>query len=161
MIKNFRFLTWESIDQYCEKIYKEMLKNHYKPDCIIALLRGGVVPGRIFSDYFDILLDFFALDVKLYNGIGTRNDKPVIRFFDGNVKGKKILVVDDIIDTSKTMNAVLDYLKGEDITTATLLWKETAPNKPNYYAEVAKKDEWIVFPFERHEFQKDYRRMQK
>jgi hypothetical protein len=50
----------------------------YKPDCIIGLLRGGVVPARIFADYYNIVLDFFALDVKLYNGIDERREKPLI-----------------------------------------------------------------------------------
>lgn len=150
----FRHLTWQDIDKYCENIYYQMLRDKYQPDCIIGLLRGGIVPARIFSDYFNILLDFFALDVKLYNGIDSRNDEPRIKTFFGDVSGK-ILIVDDILDSGKTMNAVLKYLGDKDVTTATLLWKETAPNKPNYYADIAKKDEWIVFPFETKEFERE------
>jgi hypoxanthine phosphoribosyltransferase len=133
-----------------------MLRDNYKPDCIVGLLRGGIVPARIFSDYFNIMLDFFALDVKLYEGINRRKEKPVIGPFSYDlVKKKDIFIVDDIFDSGKTMEAVLEYFRKEKVTTATLFWKETASKKPNYYAEVAKKDEWIVFPFEKHEFRRE------
>jgi hypoxanthine phosphoribosyltransferase len=151
------FLTWQDVEEACIKIHKEMEKDGYVPESIVALLRGGVVPARIFSDYFNILLDFFALDVKLYDGINNRREKPDIKEFYGDVKGKEALVVDDIWDSGKTMDAVLVYLdekneKATLIKTATLCWKETAKGKPDYCAMTVKENEWIVFPWERQEF---------
>lgn len=152
---DFRFVSWNDLERYCDQIYSQMVCNNYRPDCIIGLLRGGIVPARIFSDHFNILLDFFALDVKLYDGINQIREKAKIKAFDGDVRGRKILICDDILDSGKTMDAVLDYLKGEKIVTATVFWKETAKTKPDYYAEIAKKDEWIVFPFEMAEFNRE------
>lgn len=162
--KQFRFLNWYDIDSTCLSIYSQMKSANYVPDAIIGLLRGGVVPARIFADYFGIVLDFFALDVKLYDGIGVRKKEPVIRygFKHNDVEGKKILVVDDIFDSGKTMHAVLDHFEGKDITTATLFWKETANKKPNYYGDVVKHEEWLVFPWETMEFKKEMaEKMQK
>ena len=110
-----------------------------------------------FSDYFNILLDFFALDVKLYDGIGIKKETPIIQPFSGDVKGKKILIIDDIWDSGDTMRAVLEYLGEEDVTTATLFWKETANTEPTYFNEKAKENEWIVFPWETYEFARDIR----
>lgn len=154
-MKKFKFISWQDIENSCLSIYAQMCSLDYRPDAIIALLRGGVVPGRIFSDYFDILLDFFALDVKMYETIGVAKEHPDIKPFDGDIKGKKILVIDDIWDSGKTMNAVLDYLGEEDVTTTTLFWKETADSKPTYYSDVAKEGEWIVFPWEKYEFYRE------
>lgn len=131
-----------------------MVRDSFKPQAIIGLMRGGIVPSRIFSDYFDIFLDFFSLDVKLYYDINKSHEKPLIGAFHGDVKGKKILIVDDIWDSGRTMEAVLDYLKEEDVTTTTLFWKETAEGKPDYYAEGSKELEWVVFPWEEHEFRR-------
>jgi hypoxanthine phosphoribosyltransferase len=150
----FRFVSWNELEYYCDKIYTQMLRDNYKPDCIIALLRGGVVPARIFSDHFNILLDFFALDVKMYDGINQRMEKAKIKAFDGDVRGK-CLIADDIMDSGRTMEAVLEYLKGKDVTTATVFWKENSKTKPDYYAEIAKENEWIVFPFEVAEFNRE------
>ena len=151
----YKILSWYNIDASCREIYKNMELDRYKPDCVIALLRGGVIPARIFSDFFDILLDFYALDVKLYNGIGITNDKPEIRtFFGADISNKNILIIDDIWDSGKTMAAVLEHFKihREMITTATLFYKQSAMGMPDYYYETVMDDEWVVFPWERDEF---------
>jgi len=155
--RQFKFLSWWDIDQACLNIYSQMKKDNYAPDAIIGLLRGGVIPARIFADLHGIVLDFFALDVKLYESIGVRKKEPIIRyaFKHKDVEDKKILVLDDIWDSGKTMNAVLEHFEGKDITTATLFWKENAEKKPNYYAEVAKEPEWVVFPWEMLEFKRE------
>jgi hypoxanthine phosphoribosyltransferase len=54
------------------------------------------------------------------------------------------LIVDDISDTGKTLKKIAK--KNSIVAT---LW--TTPHtkfKPNYYVNVLKKDEWVVFPFE-------------
>jgi len=134
-----------------------MLKDNYAPSAIIGLLRGGVVPSRILADYFGIVLDFFALDVKMYDKIGVRKEEPIIRytFKRKDVEGKKILVIDDIWDSGMTMKAVMDHFEGKDIVTATLLWRENAIKKPNYYAEVVKENIWTIFPWETMEFKRE------
>ena len=152
----FRHVTWADFDYYCHDIYIQMLAKKYKPECIIGLLRGGIIPARIFSDYFDISLDFFALDVKLYDGINKAKERPVLGPFSLEaIRGKRILITDDILDSGRTMNAVLEYLKGEDVTTATLFWKETAERKPDYYSEIARKNTWINFPWEHFELERE------
>ena len=155
--KQFKFLSWSDIDQSCLSLYSQMRKANYVPDAIIGLLRGGVIPARMMADYFGIMLDFFALDVKLYTGIGTRKEEPVIRydFKDSDLEGKNVLVIDDIFDSGKTMNAVLEHFKGHNVTTATLFWKETAKEKPDYYAEISKENEWVVYPWETMEFKRE------
>ena len=154
--RHFRFLDWFDIDNACLSLYSQMKANNYAPDCIIALLRGGVIPARILADYFGISIDFFAIDVKLYDKIGVQKEEPIIKYLfkKSELKGN-ILVVDDIFESGKTMNAVLDQLIGKNVTTATLFWKETATQKPNYYAEVAKEKEWIVFVWEMYEFKRE------
>jgi len=153
-MKNFVCPTWDAIESYCESAFLFMRYEGYKPDCVIALLRGGVVPARLFSDYFHVNLDFSVLDVKLYNGIGTTNDEVHVSEFYGNIKGKNILIVDDIWDSGRTMRAVLKYFstyETSNIKTCTVYLKENAEGKPDYYSEIAKEDEWVVFPWEKYE----------
>ena len=154
------YLSWFDIEEACLKIYKKMKDDEYAPESIIALLRGGVVPARIFSDYFDILLDFFALDVKLYDGINNSKDKPDVKEFYGDVRGKKTLIVDDIWDSGRTMNAVLDHLNEEQVKTSTLCWKKTAEGKPDYYAITVEENEWVIFPWEMKEFVRELKKKQ-
>ena len=147
----YKYLSWEDVERACLSIYANMRKDKYAPDVILGLLRGGVVPSRIFLDLHQSLLDFCSIDVKLYDGINLKKPTPKIKSFVDGVKGKKILVVDDIWDSGETMSAVLKYLKGHNVVTATLYWKEAA-HRPDYFAEVASKKEWIIFPWEKYEF---------
>jgi len=146
----YKYLTWNDIELACLNIYDQMVKNKYKPDCIIGLSRGGVIPGRLFSDYFDVVEYFFSLDVKMYTGIKKTMEEAIIRPFHEEIKGK-CLVVDDIWDSGMTMRAVLEYLKGKDITTATLYWNGKIKDRPDYYCHETKCYEWISFPWEKFE----------
>jgi len=151
----YRYLSWGDIEKACLSIYANMCRDNYAPDVILGLLRGGVVPSRIFLDFYQITIDFCSIDVKLYDGINLKKPSPKIKsFLNDDIEGKKVLVVDDIWDSGKTMKAVLDYLKNHNtqVTTATLYFKETEVGQPDYYANVVPKEEWLVFPWEKYEF---------
>ena len=45
-----RLVSWNEIVDWCLSIRKEIV-NSYSPEIIIALSRGGLVPGRLLSDY--------------------------------------------------------------------------------------------------------------
>ena len=46
-------LSWLDVEDACLKIFRQMSEDDYQPESIVALLRGGVIPARIFSDYFN------------------------------------------------------------------------------------------------------------
>lgn len=152
----FNQVSWDDVDEYCGSLTNNMTAAGYRPERIVGLTKGGVVPARIVADHFGMDMDF--IDVRYYDGVNQRKQKPIIRGFNecfNNIKGKKILIVDDIWDTGGTMQAVLGHLSGEDVTVATLFWKIGATEKPNYYAKDSEVGEWIVFPWEKCEFARD------
>lgn len=79
--------------------------------------------------------------------LSHRFDLPVYtdeRYIDfTNVKEHSVLIVDDIVDTGKT----LDYFKDTQYI-ASLFYKPRASFIPNFYAQECKDYEWIVFPWE-------------
>jgi hypoxanthine phosphoribosyltransferase len=150
-----KFLDWYEVDSMCQEVKRQMEMKGYNPQSIIALIRGGLVPSRIFADLCEIRNDIIPLNVYSYNGIGLREENPVIKDFEIDVKDKAVLVVDDIWDTGNTMKSVLKKINSNNIVTATLLWKEGSENKPDYYARTVNHNEWIVFPWEIKEFRKE------
>jgi hypoxanthine phosphoribosyltransferase len=149
--------TWESMDLYCDRLAQDVIASGFKPDCIIGLLRGGVIPARLLADRLDIISDFDTIDIKFYTGIGETLDKPVVRPHCVNPKGKKILIVDDIWDTGKTMRAALEEFAGEDMRTLTFCYKRMAEGSPDFMEHIVEEDEWFVFPWEK----KEYARMRE
>jgi hypoxanthine phosphoribosyltransferase len=81
-----------------------------------------------------------------------------LNYVTNNIKeGSKILIVDDVFDSGKSISAVIVKLTGEskisseklDIRIATIFYKpkrNLTYRKPEYYVEET--DEWLVFPHE-------------
>ena len=70
------------------------------------------------------------------------------------VKKKNILLVDDILDSGRTVEAVISYMKLKkptSVKTVTLLCRKSNKRKPTFFAEECEDGEWIVFPWEQNE----------
>lgn len=68
------------------------------------------------------------------------------------MQGLRVLLVDDVADTGKTLAAATSYISmhgPEEVKTATLYLKPWSMLQPDYYGEVT--DAWIIFPWERME----------
>jgi hypoxanthine phosphoribosyltransferase len=147
-------LSWENIEQYCSTISESIIKSKIIPDVIISIGRGGMIPARILSDKLSIK-QVYMYNIKLYTGVNTRQAKPTLESFTGNVEKKNILLVDDIMDTGLTIEAVLNDIRTKRVVTsrvATLLCKKSNIRKPTFYAAESEENEWIIFPWEKKEF---------
>ena len=90
---------------------KKLDKINFDPDYIIAIGGGGFIPARILRSYVDVPI--LALTLNFYNGEShTPTSEPnIIQTFDINIiKGKNVLIVDEVDDTRTTLKWVLDYI---------------------------------------------------
>lgn len=82
-------------------------------DMIVDIARGGKVPGRMLSDLLGInemqTIGYVSYGEDLAPGelLLTQNVEP------GSVKGKKVLLVDEIVDKAKTVIAAAKELMGQ------------------------------------------------
>ncbi|NYZ74553.1 phosphoribosyltransferase [Candidatus Micrarchaeota archaeon] len=149
-------MNWDATIAYCEKL-AGMVKG-FKPDMIVGLSRGGLVPARILADILGVD-DIGILGISFYKTMGKPTDFPRIsQELNMDIKGKRILIVDDIVDTGKSILVAKDYLKRKgagETRVATIHYKPTpdfSDFKPDYYAATA--SAWIVYPWERHEIER-------
>lgn len=154
MKPTFKKITWSEIDKLCYILYQKIKDSNLQPDLIIGLMRGGIIPARILADYFHVRLDFYTIDIKFYTGINQTLKKPIIRHLQGiKYKNKKVLIIDDIYDSGKTMQAICNRLSDSKIFTATLHCRENNLSTPTYFADIAYYNKWIIYPWEKNEFQ--------
>ncbi len=150
----FLRISWEEGAKLCEELVRKTEK--YKPDVLIGVSRGGLVPLRIFSDMLDIK-KIGVLGIQFYKKIGETMDFPEITHeMPLNIKGKKVLIIDDVADTGKSLIAAKEYIEkkgASEIRTATLHYKPTSEIKPDYFIGTTTK--WIVYPWERHEVERE------
>ena len=145
----FLVLRWMDIIALSRKLAGIISKSGFRPDCIIGLIRGGLIPARLLSDYLDVGR-MFAVGISFYTDVGERSEKPLVtQDIDVDLRGKSVLIVDDVADTGMSLIASRDLVisKGAGrVMLATLHKKPWSKVVPDFY--VVDTDAWIVYPWE-------------
>lgn len=143
-------------------ICKQIANDGWRPDYVVGLTRGGLLPAVMISHYLDVPMQ--SLDVSLRDGgectsnLGMAEDA-----FDG----KNILIVDDINDQGNTLNWIMkdwpsgcipsderwERIWGNNVRFAVVVDNMSSQCSigMNYWGmEVnkAENDVWIEFPYE-------------
>jgi len=119
-------IEWNEYQKMVNVLYNQIKQNGKEYDTIIALPRGGL-----------------PLATSLAHKLGIKNIDTYLRpkYFKS-----KILLVDDISDSGKTLEPYLEL--NCDIDVACLCYKPQTEIIPKYFAKVYNNDEWIIFPWE-------------
>ncbi|MGC8564864.1 MAG: phosphoribosyltransferase [Thermoplasmata archaeon] len=143
-------VSWKHIESWVSQIMKKMEKKVYKPDVIIGLSRGGLVPARIISDYLQ-LKDLYAIKTEHWGITATPDGQArITQGLPINIEGKKVLLVDDITDTGQSLSVAFEYVKNfnpDELKTATLLHITRSKFIPDFYAEEVPEEKWTWFIF--------------
>ena len=83
-------------------ICKQIGAGGWRPDYIVGLTRGGLLPAVMISHYLDIPMQ--SLDISLRDGGNTVSN---LGMAEDAYEGKNILVVDDINDQGTTINWIM------------------------------------------------------
>ena len=144
------YLEWTDIEELAEELASQTIE--FKPDVLVGISRGGLVPVRLLSDYLNNP-QVAIFRIEFYKGIGKTNDKPEITHpLTIDVKNKKVLIVDDVSDSGASLIVAKEYIEklgAKEIRIATLHYKPRSSFKPDYY--VGETDAWIVYPWEKNE----------
>jgi xanthine phosphoribosyltransferase len=125
------------------KRLKEIVDKDF--DAVIAVARGGLTLSHFLAEAMEIR------NVFSINSIGYEDKKKLENVEVFNIpkldSEKKILVVDDIVDSGDTIKEVLKKLKEEYsdkiFLSATIFYKNGAIVKPDFF--IKRTDEWIEF----------------
>lgn len=126
-----------------------MMTSEYDPDTLIAIARGGLTLGHAYASATDNR-QLMSINSILYEG--DQKGK-VCEIF--NVpelgKAKKVLLLDDIVDSGQTIKEILNYLTHHfpevEFKVASLYYKKTAMIQPDF--ALHETDEWIEFFWEK------------
>jgi hypothetical protein len=148
----FEIPTWEKIYELLLNLAKKIRESNFKPDVIVGVSRGGWPPARIMSDLLENP-ELANVKAEFYLGVAKTKGKPVItQPVSVSVRGKKVLIVDDVADTGKSLRLVREHLKEQgatDVKIATIYYKPWSVVVPDWYER--KTSHWIIFPWERKE----------
>lgn len=153
--KRFEVPSWDYIYELLIELAEKIKKSGFKPDIIVGISRGGWPPARVMSDLLENP-NITSIRVEFYLDVYKTADKPTItQPISVPIKDKRVLIVDDVSDTGKTLKLVYEELtkQAREVKTATLYYKPWTDYEPDFYAKVT--DAWIIFPWDRYEMIKN------
>ena len=113
------FIPFDTVRNNAIKLAARIHREFGVPDIIYVSLRGGAAMGNVISEYFqlrspDKKVLYAAVVAKSYNDIFVADPQVTVegwtRSPDSLRSGDKILLVDDIFDTGRTVNHLVRLL---------------------------------------------------
>jgi hypoxanthine phosphoribosyltransferase len=163
------YYNWAQTEGAVISLARDLQKSNWRPDYIVGLTRGGLVPAVMLSQYLEVPMH--ALKVSLRDGGDTESNCWMAEDaygYNGEVGkpvAKNILIVDDINDSGSTIawikqdwrssclpnDARWDHVWGQNVRFAVLTDNLASDETVDYSVwEVNKGEEdcWLVFPWE-------------
>lgn len=142
-------LTWDLFGEAGRALAQQVADDGYRPDVVLAIARGGLLPAGAVS-YALGSKNVFAMNVEFYTGVDQRLAMPVVLppVLDVvDIQGASVLVVDDVADTGRTLQLVLDFCADHvrEVRTAVIYEKPQSLVRCEYVWR--RTDRWIDFPW--------------
>jgi uncharacterized protein len=145
----FEVPSWDQVHRMLIDLADKIHAEKFEPDILVGISRGGWVPARVMSDLLDNPY-VTSVGAEFYVGVYETNSEPrLTQPIPVSVFDKKILLVDDVVDSGKSAVMVKDHLCRQgvkEIKILTLYYKPWSIVKPDFYSKET--SSWIVFPWE-------------
>jgi len=145
----FEVPTWNQIYHMLLNLAERVRGDRFRADVIVGVSRGGWPPARVLSDLLSNP-NLANVRAEFYVGVGETKGMPQLtQPVSMPVALKKVLVVDEVADTGKSLQLVRSHLIDEgatEVKIATIYYKPWSIVKPDYYEKETSC--WIVFPWE-------------
>ena len=145
----FEIPTWNQIYTMLLNMAEKIRLDKFKPDVIVGVSRGGWPPARVLSDLLDNP-NLANVRAEFYLGVAETKGEPTLtQPVSVPVVLKKVLIVDEVADTGKSLRLVKEHIEKQgasEARIATVYYKPWSIIKPDYYEKETSR--WIVFPWE-------------
>jgi hypoxanthine phosphoribosyltransferase len=142
-------LGWDEFGGAARELAATVHGSGFVPDIVVAIARGGLLLAGAIAYALDVK-SCGALNAEFYTGVDERLDEPIIlapMLDEESMRGKRVLLVDDVSDSGRTLAMVLVLLirAGADVRTVCLYSKPGTALEPDYVWR--KTSRWIAFPW--------------
>lgn len=146
---HWEVLTWADFGTAARELAARVSADGFRPDVILSIARGGLLLAGGISYALDVK-SVHVMNVKFYTDIDERLEMPVIlppAPSTVDLTGTRVLIVDDVADTGRTLELVLAFCAQHvaEARTAVVYEKPGSVVKCEYVWR--RTDRWIDFPW--------------
>lgn len=138
------FYSYDEFEDDVKTLARE-IKDNFNPDAIVAIARGGMTLGHSLAVALNTR-NLFCLNSIHYNDTQKLDTIKIFNVPDLNAY-KKILLVDDIVDSGESIKEIKRVLEEKfthiDLKVATIFYKKNALLIPEFKTKEA--TEWVNF----------------
>lgn len=149
--KPTKIVSLKEVRQMTMETARKIREMGFKPDIIVGLARGGWIPARLICDFL-LVSDLVSLSVTHWGlpaEIG-QEEAQLEHPFEIDLKGKKVLIVDDITDTGESLELAYDVVTQKDpaeVKSATMQYITSSKVEPDFYSERVEEWYWFLYPW--------------
>lgn len=106
-------VTEEQIEEKAKVLGKQITEDYLRMNSaplLVALLRGSVPFFSELAKNIDLDIEYDFMDVSSYVGRHSSGEIRILKDLDTSVRDKDVLLVEDIVDTGKTIQSVIELL---------------------------------------------------
>ena len=104
-------VSQEQITERAKELGKQISEDYKdKYPILVALLKGSVPFMAELMKYIDIDMETEYMDVSSYAGTKSTGEVKIIKDLDRSIKGCDVIIVEDIVDTGRTLKTVKELL---------------------------------------------------
>ena len=148
-------ITWDEYHRTIEKLARQVHQSGWQFNQLICIARGGLRVGDVLSRIFDLPLAILSTSSYTAKAGTVRGELMIadqMTMASGRL-GDRVLLVDDLVDSGVTLEAVTRtlpqrYPQVTALRTAVLWYKACSVFKPDYFIEYLPDNPWIHQPFE-------------
>lgn len=149
MVDERETLTWQDFGEASRELATAVHESGFEADVVVAIARGGLLLGGAVAYALNVK-SCGALNAEFYTGVDARRDEPIVLapFLDDvSLAGKRVLLVDDVSDSGRTLKMVVGIIEaaGAETRTLCLYSKSHTVLEPDYVWRRTEK--WIAFPW--------------
>lgn len=117
-------------------------------DAVIGIARGGLIPARLICDFLNID-NLTSLQIRHYkSGAEELEDAEMTDPVDIDIKGKNVLIVDDVNDSGKTMRYACEHVRSLEpamFKTVVLHEKENTVFNTHFIGKKIERWKWLIY----------------
>ena len=148
-------VTWDQYHKLIEQLARQVYDSNWQFNQLICIARGGLRVGDVLSRIYDMPLAILSTSSYTEKAGTVRGELMIaeqMTMAAGRL-GDRVLLVDDLVDSGVTLEAVTRtlpqrYPQITALRTAVLWYKACSVFKPDYFIEYLADSPWIHQPFE-------------